>query len=175
MTKNKFLFLFCLVFVVGSLVLCTNEISAWNIETQTPSSITVIADGSRTYDITYDVAWINSTIDSKILYNNNSIINWINSVFVKLSDIVSQVGNWSADKINYPTLNILNNGSYFNTFSANYSEFLTHIPYTGSTNNFNTSYNITTSNHLIISNGTSITPHWNMYEDGNGTLVWEQL
>jgi hypothetical protein len=43
------------------------------------------------------------------------------------------------------------------------------------TGNLDTSGNITTSNHFIISNGTSTTSHWNMYEDGNGTLVWEKL
>jgi len=37
----------------------------------------------------------------------------------------------------------------------------------------NSDYNIT-ANTFIISNGTATTTHWNMYEDGNGTLVWEQ-
>jgi hypothetical protein len=41
----------------------------------------------------------------------------------------SNIGNWTADKSNYALLSILNNGSYFNTasadtFIANYSQFL---------------------------------------------------
>lgn len=60
----------------------------------------------------YNDTWINSTIDSKISDNNVSVINWANDVFatiialsdyIKTSDIINLVGNWSADKINYYT------------------------------------------------------------------------
>jgi hypothetical protein len=84
----------------------------------------------------------------------------------------------------------LDNGSYFNvaeTDSLAYNGTLlltsqwnatntSYIPYTGATGNIDLgNNNLTLSNHLIISNGTSTTAHWNMYEDENGTLVWEQL
>ncbi len=45
----------------------------------------------------------------------------------------------------------------------------------GTINNFIVLGNLTASQNIIISNGTTTTKHWNMYEDGNGTLVWERL
>jgi len=136
----------------------------------------------------YSDAWINTTF-----YNTTQIV-----------EINTSMKNYFLDA-NSTLMSILNNGSFFNTastdtFVANYSDFLTHItwanvmngtlfqtsqwnatntsyvPYTGANDNLNMgSYNITTENHLIISNGTLTTSHWNMYEDGNGTLVWEKL
>jgi len=44
----------------------------------------------------------------------------------------------------------------------------------GESGNFTTTGNVS-ANHFIVSNGTSSTPHWNIYEDINGTLVWEKL
>ena len=114
----------------------------------------------------YDDSWINDTVNSKITANNNSVVNWVNDVFatilslsdyVKNADLLSLVGNWSADKSSYTPLTTLNNGSYFNiaetdslayngtlvdyytlnngtysvvdtdTFVANYSDFLNKI------------------------------------------------
>ena len=73
----------------------------------------------------YNDAWINQTIYNKtqvdemntsqtnlinlnnvsttnfITSNNQSIVNWASSTFTTLVSIVDQVGNWSADKINY--------------------------------------------------------------------------
>ena len=83
----------------------------------------------------YSDTWINSTIDSKILTQNNSINNWVNNIFVKISNIIDLVGNWSADKTSYYTSSqiegILANGSFADTdtFVANYSTFITHITY----------------------------------------------
>jgi hypothetical protein len=50
----------------------------------------------------YDDDWINSTIDNKILDNNNSITNTFN-LYVLISTLVDRVGNWSADKSDYYT------------------------------------------------------------------------
>ena len=63
----------------------------------------------------YDDTWINDTIDSKILVQNNSLVNYIGVT-------------------NGTLYEILMNGSFFNaeatdTFVANYSTFLTHITY----------------------------------------------
>ncbi|MGY4884799.1 MAG: hypothetical protein ACP5NZ_04445, partial [Nanobdellota archaeon] len=73
----------------------------------------------------YNDAWINNTIDSKILTNNNSIVNWVTSTFASLANLVNLVGNWSADKSKYYNTTQVNE---INTSVNNY------ILYVNSTN-----------------------------------------
>ncbi len=110
----------------------------------------------------YEDSWINGTIDNKIEVQNTSLVNWVNSVFVTIASLVDKVGNWSADKADYTTLAVLNNGSYLNpastdTFIGNYSTFLTHITYDDVMNGTLKDY----FDGLYIGIGTETETKWN--------------
>ena len=82
-------------------------------------------DNSGSGSGNYSDTWINSTIDNKISINNNSIVNWINNIFVSISTLVNRVGNWSADK-----------GNYYNTTQVNSinASMKNYVDYVNSTN-----------------------------------------
>jgi hypothetical protein len=95
-------------------------------------------------------------VDTNITNANTSVVNWINSIFVKISDIVSYVGNWTLDKPAY----------------ANYSNITTSfnnatIVRAGNFNcsNGNLLQNVTVNSSGIFgwcaSGGTSGEPNWN--------------
>jgi hypothetical protein len=91
----------------------TGNIGNWTLDKSTYTLLSVLNNGSY-LNTAYGDTWINSTIDSKILVQNNSIVNWVTSTFTSLANTMTALGNWSADKVNYATLNVLNNGSYKN-------------------------------------------------------------
>lgn len=118
---------------------------------------------NNTYtNVTYDGSWINSTVDSKILVNNNSVVNWINNIFVKFSDTVNQVGNWSADKVNYALTATLNNGSYLN-----YAWNSTNTSYLEIKN-----WNATNTSYLLVSQWNATNTSYISYSNHYNDSVW---
>jgi hypothetical protein len=106
---------------------------------------------------------------SSVVTGGNYTINTNNSVYFQ-GYTPTSLGYWLQTMFEWITNEVNDLENYYTKTEIDAS----YVPYNGATNNFNTSYNITTSNHLIISNGTSGVTHWNMYEDANGTLVWEK-
>lgn len=108
----------------------------------------------------YNDGWINNTIDSKILTNNNSV----NNGYTAQDNSYNVSNNNYVVYANTTLYQILNNGSYFNTagsdtFSgANYTRFLTLINmsqyYENATNTFLkiTNWNATNTSYLEIKN-----------------------
>jgi len=52
----------------------------------------------------YNKTEVNTTIDTKILINNNSIVTWVNN-------IISNLGNWSKDKEDYYNITQIDNNN----------------------------------------------------------------
>ena len=74
---------------------------------------------------------LNNTINTIVLTNNNSVNNyivdtnstqatWVDTLFVRFTELVDQLGNWSADKVNYYTKTESN---ALNTSQTNYINF----------------------------------------------------
>jgi hypothetical protein len=118
---------------------------------------------------------MNSTIDDKIILNNESINNRFN-LYALISDLINLVGNWSADKVNYYNTTQVDD---INTSMKNYVDYVnstngvgsasyedswineTLIPYTGANQNVNlgANNNLTISGNLNVTsknNGTSL-------------------
>jgi hypothetical protein len=107
---------------------------------------------SGTVNLTINEAQLNTTIDSRILLNNNSITNTLN-LYVLISTLVDRVGNWTLDKINYYTKTEVN---AINTSMKNYVDYInsTNLQLAGGTmaGNLNLSENI----NLTMNGGTQI-------------------
>uniref|UniRef100_A0A6M3K3Z9 Uncharacterized protein n=1 Tax=viral metagenome TaxID=1070528 RepID=A0A6M3K3Z9_9ZZZZ len=87
-----------------------------------------------TYNLTYAGLIGNTSYLNNNTYNYNQTIpanlytdslnitqtDWINSVFLKITDLVSSVGNWSADKLNYYLISDVYNKTEVDTNLSNY-------------------------------------------------------
>ena len=63
-------------------------------------------DGFNYYNLTdFDISdYYNSTqTDTAIETANTSVVNWVDTLFPRISELVGLLGNWSADKISYST------------------------------------------------------------------------
>lgn len=56
----------------------------------------------------------NASLSNYIVSSNNTLATWVDNLFVRFTELVEQVGNWSLDKASYTPLTTLNNGSYLN-------------------------------------------------------------
>ncbi|MCK5601606.1 hypothetical protein KAR91_07055 [Candidatus Pacearchaeota archaeon] len=54
----------------------------------------------------------NGSVNNYIVDTNSTQATWVDNLFVRFTEIVDQVGNWSADKVNYILGTELNNGTY---------------------------------------------------------------
>jgi len=147
-------------------------------------------NGTNTGSGVYDDTWINTTIDSKDLIQNNSVVNWVNNVFATITNLnlkVSWTDLWNQvynkTEVNDINTSMKNYVDWVNSTNGvggetNWNANWTDVAFTNTHETFDENVtfakNITTTENLIISNGTA-TPHWNIYEDANGTLVWEKL
>jgi len=94
--------------------------------------------GEPRWDANYSTFLSNNISTTNYINSNNqSIVNWANSVFVSITTLVDRVGNWSADKGDYyPKTDIDNfNVSYLYTFNQTTNDTLVnYILYVNSTN-----------------------------------------
>ena len=54
----------------------------------------------------------NVSVNNYIVDTNSTLATWVDTLFVRFTELVDQVGNWSADKVNYVLNSELNNGTY---------------------------------------------------------------
>ena len=148
--------------------------SAWNFQSEFIGNRYVNATYINMTNEPYNDDWINSTIDNKVEIQNSSVVNWANSVFVQIANILDLVGNWSADKVNYYTsseiddinTSMKNYVDWNNDSVTNYIASVASIGeplWTANVSLFNASwlytYNSTTNdsiNNYILSNNNSI-------------------
>ncbi len=74
-----------------------------------------------TYINSQDISFNNSMkiyVDSQDVIVNTSVTNWVDALFVRFSEIIAQVGNWTADR-----------GDYWNTSTS--LDFTTNLTTTG--------------------------------------------
>ena len=98
--------------------------------------------------------FLNTSNNNYIVSANNTLAGWVDNLFVRFTEIVSQVGNWTLDKTNYYTKTDIGNfnASYLNMTNSSY---LT----TGQWNATNTSYYLV-SNPSGFYNSTSNIGNW---------------
>ena len=91
----------------------------------------------------------NDSINNYIVDVNTTQSTWVDNLFVRFTEIVSQVGNWSADKVNYYTSTQVD---AINTSMKNYADG-TFVDVTGDnmTGVLNTTAGINLNNNATIS------------------------
>jgi len=85
--------------------------------------------------------YTSSQTDTAIQDANTTVVNWVDNLFVKFTELVGQIGNWSANKTNYYTKSeVTTNISSANTSMKGYADKTFYLQ----SNPFNF-YNLTTA------------------------------
>jgi len=88
---------------------------SWNDLTNMPSDF---ADGvDNDTDTTYTAGSNLSLVGTEFSLDATGVRNWLDNVYVQISNIVSLVGNWSADKDNYYTKSEIDSQGYITSES----------------------------------------------------------
>ncbi len=94
----------------------------------------------------------NDSVNNYITENNNSVVNWANSVFTSISNLINLVGNWSADKPNYYNTTYVYNKTEVDDINTSVNNYVAEN--NNSVNNYIGSVNTSMKNYA---DGTFIT------------------
>lgn len=121
-------------------------------------------DKGNVTNIYNNISYINQTANLTNYYQKNETYNstWIDSIFVKLSNLVSLVGNWTLDKPNYDNITIANSKYCFSNGTNSLGQNCTNL--TGYVKGNMSAETITT-------NTTVLTTNYSLYFDGSNDYV----
>lgn len=112
-----------LIFLVSLIFLSLSFISAYNFPTA-GGSVTTTVNISGTYSAGSNLSLVGSIFS----LDTAGVKTWLDNFYVSVSDIVSLVGNWSADKPDYFTSTQISGFNYYNSTDFDIADY---VPYTG--------------------------------------------